>query len=299
MVPGSYCAAEVRRLDRERYLAALFAPAPRREALFALYAFNLEVAKTAEIVSEPMLGAIRLQWWREAIDGIYAGTVREHPVATALAAAVAAHGLDRARLQAIVDGRAADLDPEPPPDMGALEAYVAATAVPLVELACQALGTAADETMAAARAAGLGLGLAGVVRAIPFHARQRRLYVPAALLDEAGVAPAALFDRAPPAAFALAVAPIAGRARERIAAARSGRRRVPRAARAAFLPLAPAEAWLGRLAANGHDAFDPRLAPSPLAAPLSILLAALGRRYSAASDTGPDQRSRSASARRQ
>ena len=63
----SYCAQEVRRHDRARYLSSLFAPDERREDLFALYAFNLEVAKTAEVVSEPMLGQIRLQWWREAI----------------------------------------------------------------------------------------------------------------------------------------------------------------------------------------------------------------------------------------
>ena len=66
----SYCADQVRRQDRERYLTALFAPAGRREDLFALYAFNLEVAKTAEVVSEAMVGRIRLQWWREAIEEI-------------------------------------------------------------------------------------------------------------------------------------------------------------------------------------------------------------------------------------
>ena len=297
--PRSYCAAEVRRLDRERYLAALFAPAERRDALFALYAFNLEVAKTAEMVSEPMLGEIRLQWWREALDGIFAGSVREHPVVAALAAAVEAHDLDRARFEAIVDGRAADLDPAPPADMDALEAYAGATAVPLVELACQVLEAREGTAMAAARAAGLGLGLAGMLRAVPFHARQRRLYVPLSLLDDAGISPATLFDRGPPAAFAEAVAPVARRARAHIAAVRQARRAVPRAARAALLPLAVAEAALERLARNGHDAFDPRIAVSPLAAQLRIAMAALGGRYSAASAAPPDQRSRSSSARAQ
>src|ERR1041385_2992054 len=58
-------AALCRRHDRDRYQTALFAPADRREALFALYAFNYEIARVREIVSEPMLGQIRLQWWRE------------------------------------------------------------------------------------------------------------------------------------------------------------------------------------------------------------------------------------------
>ena len=294
---SSYCAAELRRLDRERYLSALFAPAGRREALFALYAFNLETAKTAEIVSEPMLGEIRLQWWREAIDGIYEGSVREHPVVAALAAAIEGHGLDRASFRTIIDGRGRDLDARPPDDLDALEAYAGATAVPLVELACQVLG--ATQAAAPARAAGLGLGLSGVLRAVPFHARQRRLYIPLSLLRDAGIDADTLFDRAPPGEFAEAVAPVAGRARAHIAAVRRARRGIPRAARAAFLPLALAEAHLRRLARNGHDVFDPRTAISPFAAQLRIVSAAVGGRYSAASGIAPDQRSRSVSARLQ
>src|SRR3954465_7509110 len=87
--PGlSAVAAIVRRHDRDRYQTALFAPADRREALFALYAFNHEVARVREAVTTPMLGQIRLQWWREIIDAAYAGTpARRHEVATPLVAA--------------------------------------------------------------------------------------------------------------------------------------------------------------------------------------------------------------------
>ena len=295
----SYCAAELRRLDRERYLAALFAPAGRRDALFALFAFNLETAKTAEVVSESLLGEIRLQWWRDAVDGIYGGSVREHPVVAALADAIETCALERSRFHAILDGRAADLREQPFDDLDALEDYLARTAVPLVELACRTLGSESDGTMGLAREAGLGLGLAGVLRAIPFHARQRRLRVPRALMAEAGVSATALFDRAPPKAFARAVEPIAARAREHIAALRRGRHDIPVAARAAFLPLAMSEAFLRRLARNGHDVFDPRLAFSPLAVQTRIAWAAFARRYAAASEIGPRQRSRSISARLQ
>ena len=104
----SYCGEEVRRHDPDRFLAALFTPEDRREAVFALLAFNLEVAKTREVVSDPMLGQIRLQWWREALDGAYAGTPRAHQVVEPLAAAIAAHGLSRARLDRLT-GRHAPL----------------------------------------------------------------------------------------------------------------------------------------------------------------------------------------------
>ena len=89
-MPGtelSYCARHVRAQDRDRYLTALFAPGERREDLFALYAFNLEVAKTAEVVSETMIGRVRLQWWRDCLEETYAGRPRHHAVAGPLAKA--------------------------------------------------------------------------------------------------------------------------------------------------------------------------------------------------------------------
>src|SRR5271157_5432659 len=64
-------AALVRRHDRDRFQTVLFAPAARREALFALYAFNYEIARVRESVTEPMIGQIRLEWWRESIAAAF------------------------------------------------------------------------------------------------------------------------------------------------------------------------------------------------------------------------------------
>src|SRR5215218_7515119 len=98
--PGlSAVAAIVRRHDRDRYQTALFAPADRREALFALYAFNYEVARVRETVTQPMLGQIRLQWWREVVEATYAGApARQHEIVTPLVSAITAFGLTRSHL---------------------------------------------------------------------------------------------------------------------------------------------------------------------------------------------------------
>ena len=76
----SPCAELVRRHDPDRFLTVLFAPPARREALFVLYAFNHELARARAVVSEPMLALIRLQWWREVVQG----TAKRHEVATNL-----------------------------------------------------------------------------------------------------------------------------------------------------------------------------------------------------------------------
>src|SRR5512133_268111 len=103
-------AALVRRHDRDRFQTALFAPADRREALFALYAFNYEVARVRESVTQPMLGHIRLQWWREIIEAAYGGaSPRRHEVAEPLTAAIRDFGLSRKLFDRIIDAREADL----------------------------------------------------------------------------------------------------------------------------------------------------------------------------------------------
>src|SRR5262245_60576664 len=102
---AGYCPDHVRRFDRDRYLMALFAPADRRDDLFALYAFNVEVARIRELIREPMMGLMRLQWWRDAIAEIYAGSERRHQVAQPLAAVVRRRGLSREHFDRLLDAR--------------------------------------------------------------------------------------------------------------------------------------------------------------------------------------------------
>jgi phytoene synthase len=86
MNPDDYrhCEALVREADKDRFLSALFAPAARRDALFALYAFHVEIARIPRMAHEPFAAAIRLQWWRDALAGERAEEAAAHPVAAAL-----------------------------------------------------------------------------------------------------------------------------------------------------------------------------------------------------------------------
>ena len=262
--PLSYCAREVRRHDRDRYLASLLASAERRDDLFALYAFNLEVAKTAEVVSEDMLGRIRLQWWRESLDGIYGGSPRRHAVVEPLHRAVTRHGLTRARFDRLIDAREADLERAPPEDLAALERYVEATSADLTLLALEILGEKSAPALEAGRAVGMAWGLVGLIRAVPFHAQQKRLYLPADLVAERGLALGDLFElRSSPALRAIAEG-LARRAAGHLERARALRGAVPRAAYPALGLATLARRQLALLARSGHDPFDPRLgADSP------------------------------------
>ena len=95
----------VRTADKDRFLSALFAPAEHRGALFALYAFNIEVSRVREVAREPLAGEIRLQWWRDVLAGEGRGEVAANPVAAALLASLARYRLPAARLEALIEAR--------------------------------------------------------------------------------------------------------------------------------------------------------------------------------------------------
>jgi len=155
--------ALIRRVDPNRWLASRFATdAEARADVIALYAFNHEIARAAEVASEPLVGEMRLAWWREALAEMFEGRpVRAHPAAQALAEAVSRRGLDRAELDALIDARLRDLDPWPLTAEEA-EGYIDATAGRVMTLAARIL--APDAGADAVRHAARAWGLAGLHR---------------------------------------------------------------------------------------------------------------------------------------
>jgi NADH dehydrogenase [ubiquinone] 1 alpha subcomplex assembly factor 6 len=258
----SYVAREVRRFDHDRYLTSLFAPDGRREDLLALYAFNIEIAKTREVVSEPMLGEIRLQWWRDAVAAIASGTPPAHEVVAALVPAIRRHALAPDEFMRLIDARAFDLGDEQPEDIPALERYAEDSAAPLVSLALRILDAWRPELAPLARHAGIATALVGLIRAVPFHARQKRLYLPREFTRT--LVPRTLLELEPSAALAAAVMQVAATARRHVEAARRLANESPRAGLPALLTVTLADAYLRRLDRVAGNPFDPRLAiPAP------------------------------------
>jgi phytoene synthase len=169
----------VRRHDPDRFLTALFAPPAKRDALLTLYAFNHELARAREAVSEPLLALIRLQWWREVVEGAR----RRHEVAEPLAAAIDAGELDRADLLALIGGREIEVEPAIE-TLQAWRAYVLATAGGLAVAAGRLLGAPDPEVL---RPLGAAYGIAGLLRSVAAHARQGRCMLPEDVLAEHGL----------------------------------------------------------------------------------------------------------------
>jgi phytoene synthase len=235
-------AGALRGADPDRYFTSLFAPAPLRPHLTALYAFNAEVARVAENVREPMLGAIRLEWWREAAEGAARGRPRNHDVAKALAELFAHHPVPLSDLEAIIAARAFDSSAERFADFAALESYLDATSGALMRIAATILGGDPGRV----KDAGLAYGLTGILRSLAFHNGRHKLSLPLDLLSAIDVSPEEFFhlERGEP-RRAAAVRQTALRARDHFLAAR----RAPRAgaALAAILPASLVPVYLRNL----------------------------------------------------
>ncbi len=241
------CFAEVRQHDHDRFLTVLLAPASARDALLALYAFNLEIGRIPAAVSEPMMGHIRLQWWRETVEGLDRGETRGHAVAEALAAT----NLPREGLLALIDARERDLSEEPFADLPALESYAATTSAAVMHLASGTLAAAAPEHVICS--AGIAYALTGLLRALPLHASQGRLFMPADLLRRHEVDPHTVLAGAMTEGLRGVMCDVADRARVLLAEAR--RELVPQAALPALLPAALCDRYLDLMTARAFDPF--------------------------------------------
>jgi NADH dehydrogenase [ubiquinone] 1 alpha subcomplex assembly factor 6 len=259
-------AALVRRHDRDRYQTVLFAPAARREALFALYAFNYEIARVRESVTQPMLGRIRLEWWRENIAAAFGGgAVRHHPVAEPLTTAIGELALTREHFDRLIDARASDLDDQPPARLAELEDYAEGSSSSLVYLALEVLGARNSGSREAGHHVGVAYAIAGLLRAMPFWARAGHRLIPKDVAERNGIAEQDVAEARGTRELRAATAEVAVAASRHLGRARAHRGKLPRSALPALLPARVAQGWLARLERAGYDAFDPALtAPDPL-----------------------------------
>jgi hypothetical protein len=154
----------LRQWDRPRYLALLLAPPESRAGLLALHAFSAEIGRIAATVSEPQLGEIRLQWWRDSLSAIADGETAGHPVAAALTDAVRRHRLPMAPLRNLVDAHQHDLYADQFANVEALEMYLGSTQSVLIQLSALILDPAAAPDVAeAAGYAGVAYGIGQIL----------------------------------------------------------------------------------------------------------------------------------------
>ena len=248
----------VREADPDRYLSVLYAPEDKRAALFALYAFNAEVAGIRDRVSEPLPGEVRLQFWRDVLTADAAPESAEGaPLAVALLNAIRSHQLPVQPLLDLLEARSFDLYDDPMPSRNDLEGYCGETASALIQLAGLVLDTpAAMRFSEVSGHAGCAQAIAGLLRMLPIHRRRGQCYIPGDLLDAAGTTRENLLNGQDKAGSARALAAMIALGRHHVARFEEGARVLPASLRPAFLPAGLSKTYLGRLEAKGEAALN-------------------------------------------
>jgi 15-cis-phytoene synthase len=259
---AGYCASLVRASDFERYAATLFVSPEQRRALLALFAFNIEIARIREQISQPLAGEIRLQWWSDLLEGLAHGEAEANPVAAEVLRAIDRHALPLEILSGMIDAHRFDLYDEPMQTMEELEHYLVHTASALFSLGALVLGGEAGRLPV--RDAGLAYSLARIIAALPAHASRGQMYLPLDELSRAGVAPEDVFAGRPSPELHRLLQELAGRARTHLQSARAQLAGSEGPVRI-LLPLALVDRKLKRLLSGGYKPFDPPQDPSNLA----------------------------------
>jgi phytoene synthase len=256
---AAFCADLVRAHDFERYAATVFVNADRRRALLALYAFNVEISRVREQVSQPLPGEIRLQWWTDMLAGAGHGGIEGNPVAAELLRAIRTYGLPTEPLSRLIDEHQFDLYNDPMPSMAALEAYVQDTSSALLALGARIMGRQSGETDHLARHAGLAQGFARVIATLPVDAARRQLFVPLQLLEHNGSGMEEVFAARETPQLRAALDQLLGEARGHLKTAFELLADAPSEVRPLFLPLALLRRDLKRMSRADSDPFMPRV----------------------------------------
>jgi 15-cis-phytoene synthase len=253
----THCETVVRAADKDRFLAALFAPAGLRRHLHALYAFNSEIARVREAAREVLPGEIRLQWWRDALAGQARGEVNANPIAAALLDTIAQYALPVEPLLGLIDAHSFDLYDEAMATVGDLDAYGRDTEGALMTLGARVLASGEVPAAGAAACAGIACAVAHRLRSFPLDVSRRQMFVPLELLERHGAARAEVEARRDSQGLQAALAELRAHARAAFAQFGAAAAAIPDRCAPAFLATAIVPALLARLDRAAGDPFMP------------------------------------------
>lgn len=245
----------VRQHDYRRYLATLYLSPDIRGVAFAIYAFNVEISRIGSLVSEPMAGEIRLQWWRDIIEN--KGDASASPVAIALVHAIRKHSLPVKLFARLLEARVFDLYSDPMPDLNSFEGYLGETRSVLFQLILHAYISGGDRDLHnllladACGHAGVFLGIVENLEQMPVHMHQRKTYFPDEICNKPGLDTLPKFTSKK--LNSQWLSSVCEYAAAHLSNATNNINQLPEEMRTVFLPIAGANAQLKYIADKGID----------------------------------------------
>lgn len=184
----TYCGKFAKDNDPDRFFLSLLTD--QAPDIWPLLAFNAEIAKMREVVTETTIGLIRLQWWRDALEKFYEdGTILQHEIIIDLARVIKKYDLPKEHFENLLYAREFDLEDVLPATLEGMVNYADYTHTPLLELIGLVLDKKEDM-----RSLAIAYTLTGLLRSVLYHARQHRCYLPQDVLADNQINMATLYD---------------------------------------------------------------------------------------------------------
>ncbi|KAL1930794.1 hypothetical protein VTP01DRAFT_10956 [Rhizomucor pusillus] len=254
-----YCSDSVRQRDYDAYLCIPFFPKELRTAQYAIRAFNVELASIRESVSNPTIGKMRMQFWKDAIDNIYKGKAPQQPIAIALEDALKTCKLSSMWFKRIISERTTNLDDHQFMTIKDMESYSENTASSLLYLHLESLGIKDVNADHALSHLGKTIGITTFLRSIPFHLSQKRLVLPAEITAKYNISQEQVFREGHAEGLEDAIFEVATVANDHLLTARSMLKNVPASAFPSLLFAIPSARYLEKLEQVNFNIFDPKL----------------------------------------
>jgi phytoene synthase len=270
-----YCLDLVRQSDKDRYLSLLYAPEEKRGALAALYAFNIEIARIRDVARDALPGEVRLQWWRDLINGEGHGETDSHPVAAALTSVIKQYALPIHVFDAYCEARIFDLYNDPMPSRNDLEGYCGETASVLIQMAALILDAErASEFSESSGHAGVAQSITGLLRLMPLHRSRSQVYMPADILQAVGLNADTYLGSSHQAEQVNLIHAMVALADEHYSAYKKASHAMPSSLKPAFLPVSLVPVYLKGISRHANTAATQIYDISPLKRQWTMMKAA-------------------------
>ena len=258
-----YVQSELKTNDTERYLACLYLPEEIRHCAMTLYVFDAEIARIPFLVSEPMPGEIRIQWWRDLLKS--GGNVGSGPLAEALLQICDKHNLPRDVIDNSLEARIFDLYQDPMPDLGSYEGYLGETVSSFLQMIAVANGLERNSDLAdACGHAGVAIGMSKHLSLCAQTRARGQVYFPLTLLKEQGLTRDLWLAQESQDQQIAVLLQMASLAKDHLSKAKNAIAKLPKDTRNVFLQIVFVEKLLAEVCKNPKVCLNRPVGLSPL-----------------------------------
>ncbi len=278
----SYAGHETRKFDRDRFLCSLFAPASSLEDIHTILAFNIEISKSREMVSDGLLGEMRLQWWRDIVSSIcLQDTVfdTDHYLVSGLQSIIQKYKLKCGLFTDLINARSRDMIDDAPKNEAELTSYSYGTTAVLnrilIEIMCQSNESLSKNLIKISNHAGIAWSITGIIRASSVLSKYKRIYIPVSLMEKNNFTIYEFQSQKVTQGIKAAIGQLVSLARNEINQAR----KVPidfdkRTYLPVLLQLSLADMYLSRIKSFNFDPFEPKIEKGRLIRQLKLYIRA-------------------------